>query len=76
MFYHLCDLGSLPVHCIIASLDVVSLYSNIRVSDGADAVMELFEVEHTPCLCLNPTLTQQAGRPATTQPGYLSPRGV
>ena len=34
-------LGRLPEDCIVASLDVVSLYSNIPVDEGIDAVMEL-----------------------------------
>ena len=36
-------LGRLPEDCIAASLDVVSLYSNIPVDEGIDAVMELLE---------------------------------
>ena len=37
-------LGRLPSDCIIASLDVVSLYTNIPIEESIDAAMELLEV--------------------------------
>ena len=40
----LSDVGVLPDDCIIASLDVVSLYSNIPVVESIDVVMEFLEL--------------------------------
>ena len=38
------SLGRLPDNCIIASLDVVSLYSNIPIAESIDAAVELLEI--------------------------------
>ena len=38
------SLGRMPENCIVASLDVVSLYSNIPIAESIDAAMELLEM--------------------------------
>ena len=40
----LSDVGVLPDDCIIASLDVASLYSNIPVVESIDVVMEFLKL--------------------------------
>ena len=39
----LCSLGHVPNDCIVASLDVVSLYSNIPIDESIDAAIELLD---------------------------------
>ena len=40
------SLGPLPDNCIVASLDVVLLYSNIPIAESIEAAMELLDT-HT-----------------------------